>query len=446
MIDDAPEIPHGLTYEKSVLSCLLKWPDLLQTTEGLGSELFYLPSHQILLDRLLRMVETGQPIELTTIRQTLHDEGELDMIGGLAALADIYSYATNSGHFDSHLAELRRYHALRRALAVSREIEQAAWDRDADAVMEAAGEPVSGLLDLLAGTRPRSNSRDALRAVVERFQALCRGEQRPQGILTSLGCVNHRFGGLHAGDTIVVSGYPGTGKSVLSSQLLLDACLGGERGLVLTLEMSSDQWMQRAVCYAANLPGEAMSDPLSYCKREYQADRVTKDVMDKAKRGFRAISDNRPEVEHLSGPNASQCAAIIRREHRKAPLRVVVLDFIQRMRPRPGHDRDSFERVLADAAQSMADLARELGFTLIMGSQLSKEGAAKWAEAINEAADLHLKIDRDKDKRPTGVVVEKDRHHGHGGERLDLYLQPEMIRFTECRPERDEAPRNRFER
>lgn len=434
MSEEYREIPHGQTYERSVLSCLLKDPERIQTTESLADDLFFLPPHKILFRRLTELVGAGREIELTALRQVLHDEGELDAIGGPAALVDVYGYATHTGHFTQHLAELHRYRALRLALALSDEIAEAAWSLDAEAVLEATGEPVSDLHDLITGASARQDSLSVLQTVWTRWEALCRGETPPQGILTSLGELNHRFGGLHSGDTIVISGYPGTGKSVLSSQLALDAALDGHRILALTLEMSAEQWMQRALAYAAHLPGQALSDPLSYCQREYEAEKVTKEVVGKAKRGVQALRQNLPAVEHMGGPNASQCAAIIRREHRKQPVRVVILDFIQRMRARPGHEREGFERVLADAAQSLADLARELGFTLIMGSQLSKDGAAKWAEAINEAADLHLKIDRDAKKNPAGIFVEKDRHHGQGGQHLDIYLQPEMIRFSQGKP------------
>jgi hypothetical protein len=96
--------------------------------------------------------------------------------------------------------------------------------------------------------------------------------------------------------------------------------------------------------------------------------------------------------------------------------------------------RESKEQQLAHASNHLADLSRELGFCLLLPSQLNKEGAAKHAEAINEDADLHLQIIQDRSgPAPTldhiGIAVAKDRHHGHDGKILPIVLDGPMIRF-----------------
>ncbi len=106
------------------------------------------------------------------------------------------------------------------------------------------------------------------------------------------------------------------------------------------------------------------------------------------------------------------------------------MDFAQRIRPAPEKIRESREQQLSHASGILADLSKELGFCLLLGSQLNKEGAAKHAEAINEDADLHLQITQDSNKKHLGLAVVKDRHHGQGGRLLPIVLDDRLLRFV----------------
>lgn len=439
-------IPRSPGPEKAVLSVLLNYPERIIETAGLHVDLFSIPAHRILFSLISEMAEAGEEVEAIGLLQRLHESGNLEIIGGSGNFHEILTYSPNQSFFSRHMADLAEKHALREALRIASAIEEAVDTLDPQAVLEASSGPVSALHDLIAGSRPQEDTRTVLRDAAKRWESLVKGETLPVGVQTRLTAFNVRFRGLQAGHTIIVSGLPESGKSTLSMQLALDAALSEDPAavLILTLEMSRAQLMDRCLAYASDLPGDAISDPKGYARQkwpEHTGASAPRDLLMKFRRGVAAIHSAPLMVEHMTGPNASQVAATIRRHHRRQPLRVVVLDYVQRMRARPGHDRDTFERVLADAAESLADLARELGFTLILTSQLSKDGAAKHAEAINEAADLHLKCERDpKTKEHRGIFIEKDRHHGTSGQRMGLVLEGPMLRFIPM-PVEDQTPK-----
>jgi replicative DNA helicase len=148
------------------------------------------------------------------------------------------------------------------------------------------------------------------------------------------------------------------------------------------------------------------------------------------KTAARKISEAPFHIEDMNGANVYQIASCIRRAHRKTPLKVVVVDFAQRIRPAPEKIRESREQQLAHASNYLADLSKELGFCLLLPSQLNKEGAAKHAEAINEDADLHLQIRQDANHMHLGIAVVKDRHSGQDGTLLPIVLDGPMLRFV----------------
>lgn len=435
--------PHAFGAEKSVLSTILRDPTRLDEVCHLTTEHFYLPGHAKLFAFLCELRDKGEAIELVSLSQRLHEAGLLDPIGGVSGLSEIYTYAPSSAHFGKHAALLREKHALRGAQRLAGAVLEAVESQDPQTVLQALGEPVSALIDEMVGNRQSLDFKALLQNEMTRWKALLSGEKPPRGVQTSLGEFNQRIGGLNAGHTVIVSGFPETGKSLLAMQLGLDACLDDHPLLFLTLEMSADQLARRCIAYASRVPGKAITDPKEYFNEEWGSSAPSKEWLTTFQRNLKALGAGPIAVEHLTGPNVAQLSAIIRRHHRKRPLRVVVLDYIQRCRARPGHDRDSFERILADCAESLADLARELGLTLILTSQLSKDGAAKHAEAINEAGDVHLQIRINKEtKEHRGVFIEKDRHGGQSGKTLQIVLDKEMQRFAfaEIKDEKENSP------
>jgi hypothetical protein len=192
--------------------------------------------------------------------------------------------------------------------------------------------------------------------------------------------------------------------------------------------------MNRMLAYVARRPGDALTDPLRYCREVMSATGPTIDMQKAVMSAAQKIAALPFAIEDLIGATVYQIAACIRRAHRKNPLKLVAVDYAQRIRPAPEKIRESREQQLAHASNYLADLAKELGFCLLLASQLNKEGAAKHAEAINEDADLHLQIVQDRSgPNPTfkhqGIAVVKDRHHGQDGALLPIVLDGPMLRF-----------------
>ncbi len=429
------DIPHAVGFEKSVLSTLLKNFARIDEAPDLSPEHFHLPGHRKLFTFLQEDARNGIEPELVSLVQRLHDAGQLDAVGGPAAVTDVFTYAPNGAHFARHLEGLRDKLARRQALAVAGEIERLAFEAEsAQEIIEATSGPITVIHDTLAASRPAPTTRSVLANCMQRFEGLARGEVSPMGIETSLPIFDSMFRGLHPKQVVVISAYPSDGKTTLARQLALDAALEEAGTLICSLEMPAEAMMNGAIAYVARLAGDAITDPIRYAKDHFQANRLSKEVLERIGNAARKIAGLPLAIEDMTGANVYQLAAAIRRHHRRHPLKVVAVDFAQRIRPVPELRRESREQQLAHASNHLADLCKELGFTLLLPSQLNKEGAAKHAEAINEDADLHLRIktemkDGGAEREHLGLAVIKDRHHGHNGTLLPIVLDPPMLRF-----------------
>ncbi|MEI6674044.1 MAG: replicative DNA helicase [Verrucomicrobiota bacterium] len=433
--DSVAPYPHCVGPEKSVLSTLLKNPEMLDDAPTLTADHFYSPAHREVFTLIQELATSGRAVELVSFIQLLLDRGKLEAVGGPPALSDLLTYAPTAGHFPIHVAMLADKLARRMAITAAAEIHRIAYEAaDAHELLEVTSAPISAIHDTLTSTRPARSTKAVLNGCLTRFQELCTGRSSPMGIEVSLTEINHRFRGLHPKQTIVISAYPAGGKTTLAGQLAIDAGIAGHNTLIVSLEMPEEALMDRMLAYVARRPGDAITDPLRYAKEVLKLETLPKHALEAISTAARKIAGAPFAIEDLTGANVHQIASCIRRAHRKMPLEVVVVDFVQRIRPVPEMRRESREQQLSHASNHLADLSKELGFCLLLPSQLNKEGAAKHAEAINEDADLHLQITQDRSgPNPTfdhtGIAVVKDRHHGQDGAFLPIVLDGPNVRF-----------------
>lgn len=428
--------PHAVGVEKSILSVLMKYPDRMDDAADLTSEYFHVPAHRTLFVKITEMLRKGQQVDILTLIQKLADEGKLDEVGREAGVAEIYTHAYNDNYFHLHIEELRDKFARRMALRLGGEIQRLAFEAEtAMEIVEATSKPITEIHDVVTQSKPARTTREVLLECLSRFEQLVAGKVQPMGIETSLVEINQRFKGLQRGHTIVISGYPSGGKTTLACQLAMDAALAGNGTLVCSMEMSEAQILNRMLAYVAKLPVKAITSPSEYSREVWDAKSMPREALAKIKSAFQSIGEAPFSVESSHGSNVNQITASIRRAHRGTPLSVVVVDFVQKINATPDMRRESREQQLSYAVNHLADLARELGICMILPSQLNKDGAAKHAEAINEAADLHLQIVQDRRGNPPsfehlGLGVVKDRHFGQMGELLEIVLDGPMSRFV----------------
>jgi replicative DNA helicase len=439
-------IPHAPGIENAVVSVLLKWPEKLDEAPNLSAEHFHQPSARRIFELAADDITANRQPDLSAMLQKLHDSGELDSIGGPVALADLIGAAPNNMHFAGHIRILSEKLALRSAWKLSVDLREALESgMGASEVSEMASATAQIVCDAISEAAPAQDTKALLRASAVRWGKLANGEVDPMGIETSIPEINQLFRGLKPGRVTVISGLPSEGKSLLGGQLFMDAAQGGNAGLFLTWEMSESELLDRFLAYEARLPFDAITDPIRFAREVDGKNKPTELHVQKARSAYRKIGEYPISIQAMHGQNITQAISAIRRCHRKSPLSIVAMDFIQRIPCARSMERQSYERQLTDVADRFQNLAQELGFHGLLLSQLNKEGGAKHAEAINESCALHLKIVNarkvdakgvpimDSDGEPIilaqGLSVSKDRFNGQTGRLLPVGLNKQIQRF-----------------
>src|SRR5690349_11508740 len=98
------EVPRSLPFsedgEKGVVCSLLLAPREVadQCVLRLRPDAFYLPAHQIVYELVLEFNEKGKPVDFVTLKQTLKDRSQLEEIGGLEYLDELYSFVPTAAN------------------------------------------------------------------------------------------------------------------------------------------------------------------------------------------------------------------------------------------------------------------------------------------------------------------------------------------------------------
>ena len=96
-------LPHNLEAERSVLGAILLHNDAFNlAAELIDAEDFFRDAHRRIFDKMVRLAERGDAIDLVTLKEELGRAGELDEVGGpayIAALVDGVPRSTNVEHY-----------------------------------------------------------------------------------------------------------------------------------------------------------------------------------------------------------------------------------------------------------------------------------------------------------------------------------------------------------
>jgi len=430
--------PHAIGPEKSLLSSMLQDPVEfigIAIEEGLTTDHFYLPAHSKLFGIMLEFFQAGREIEFVSLTQTLLDRGQLEAIGGPGAMTDIYTYAPNPGQFRQHCETIKGKFVGRKLINLGHTVTESVYDSP-ESPAEALADASRLLCEaesIWSGSTVILTRKELLRAQAEGYERRIRGEVDSIGLPT-YPALDHHIRGLHGGRLYVIGAYPGGGKSTMSSEIVSSLVLAGTSCAYVPLEGNEHDAMTRMVIQSAGVHASAYTDPKKYAQAN-QGNEITKLVMNKIKRAFAELSKAPLQIRRPKTPTITHIVALIRRLHREDGIKIVVVDYAQRIKATGKHEGG--DGAAKECSNALQDLAGELNIAIIVPSQLTEDGDTKHGKVWGEDADVVLRIVQDRNKESETykqhrfMMIDKDRQNGSAGNRVPLIFDPERIKFIE---------------
>src|SRR5476649_174827 len=210
-------LPHNLEAERSVLGAILLHNDAFNlAAEVIDSADFFRDAHRRIFDKMVKLVERGDAVDLVTLKDELGKSGEIDEVGGpayIAALVDGVPRSTNVEHYARIIKEKA---TLRNLIFASNKILATAYagEDEADLILDQAESAIFKIAD--------DKVRDgfvSLRALaqgsLETIERMHERKELVTGVPTGFTDLDEMTSGLQPSDLVIIAARPSMGKTSL---------------------------------------------------------------------------------------------------------------------------------------------------------------------------------------------------------------------------------------
>lgn len=430
--------PHDRDAERSLLGGILRDPEVLPYVQSrLSADAFYFDHHQRIFRALTDLANANAPVDLVTLFDRLRLDKALEDTGGHAYLAELWEAVPTGASAEYHAKIVRDAAAVRSLIHAANEILRDAYDRvqPADELLAAAERKVMAIADntATAGDTIRT-APEVLNAALERIDQRAASGNRLSGLATGYPDLDDLLGGLRPGELVVVGARPSVGKTALCLNLAVNVATAKEPVLFFSLEMPESEIGGRLLAMGSGVPMHRFTRATHI--RPDEAGRLAAVAASDSLGGCPIYLDD------TSDQPAARVAAQTRRACRRYGVRLVVVDYLQLMRPE--NPRDNRTQQVGTLALRMKHLARDCGVPVVLLSQLNREvehrgGSRPRLADLRESGDIEAHADRvlllhrepdqpeDAEIWPIDVIVAKNRNGPIGDVRL-AYRRP-VLRF-----------------
>ena len=373
-------LPHNIEAEQALLGALLVNNDVYDRIAGLvGEDHFHDPVHGRIFSTIAQRIQKNALASPVTIKAFMADDAGLNDIGGGTYLARLA--ASSVSVFASRdYAQMIYDLAIRRDLiTIGEDIVQKAATVTVDSEpKDQIVEAEQALYQLGEQGRVDGGFHSFLHAVTDAIKIASAAYQRDGGLAglsTGLIDLDKKLGGLHPSDLLIIAGRPSMGKTSLATNIAFNIAKAykkgkrqdGSEGAIdggvvgfYSLEMSSEQLAARILSEAARIPSE----------------HIRRGDMDEA--GFRRFVEAAKDLEtcplfidDTPALPISTLAARARRLKRQHGLDILIVDYLQLVRPASAKDNRVNE--VSEITQGLKAIAKELNIPVIALSQLSRQ-------------------------------------------------------------------------
>lgn len=376
---DSETLPQCAIAEEALLGCLLSDPDVAPLVVALlADDDWYREAHRTVWQAVCSLHADKVPVSLYTVAGRLESTGKLDAAGGLLYLGNLAAQCITTAGANFYSAEMRRATQLRKAIKAGRTLSDAAGKalpEEALPLLQKAEAHLRGLVTGASEANGPQHSGAMLQAAFTRLQSLNDPVLSSDALRMPWKVLDAVVKPLLPQQVVIVGARPSMGKTALAINMAYAWAHQGHPGLIVSAEMGAADIGWRALL-------SHTTQEVAHTAGEMElGSEVPKVARDAAMKGIgEQVRDlwNLPVyVDDRSSMSVADIAASVERLSRHTPLRWLVVDYLQLLKPDGSTKNRARSEEVGRIAYDLLGVAKTYHLTLICLTQLSRSVEAE---------------------------------------------------------------------
>src|SRR6266403_2071269 len=358
--------PHSIDAEQGVLGSMLISPreTIAECVEKINEEYFYIPAHRTIYDVLVELWNAGQAIDLITFTQVLRDRNLLDSVGGAAFVTSLFTFVPTAANVQYYLDIVRDKYILRQIISAATESVRRAYEEqdEVDSLLDEVEQRIFAVgEDRFKGQM--LSMKDQVMEAIESIEKLYERKGGITGISTGFVEFDRMTSGMHPAEMIVIAARPSMGKTALAMNIAEHVAMNvGKPVAVFSLEMSSQQLVQRILCSRAKVD-------LQRVRNGFLSERDFPNLTAAAAK----LAAAKMFIDDTPGLSIIELRAKSRRMKSQYDIQLIVIDYLQLLRSTSRRAQDNRQLEISEISAGLKGLAKELKIPVVVVAQLNRQ-------------------------------------------------------------------------
>jgi replicative DNA helicase len=421
----ARQVPRSLPFsedaEKGVLSSLLISPrevaDLCVL--HLRSDAFYIPAHQIIYTLILEFHDKSKPIDFIPLKQALTDRNQIEEIGGPEYLSDLWSFVPTPANAGFYIDIVREKYVLRRLISACTKLTTQCYEQEGETA-QLLDEAEKGIF-AITGEHVKTEivpTKALVMEAIEQIEKLYENRGAVTGLSTGLIELDRMTSGLHAAEMIVIAARPAMGKTAFAMNIAEHVSMDiGKAVAVFSLEMSSQQLVQRILCSRAKVDPQRV-------RNGFLSERDFPNLTAAASQ----VAAAKMFIDDTPGLTITELRAKARRLKSQNDIQLIVIDYLQLLRSMSRRAQDNRQLEISEISAGIKALAKELALPIIVIAQLNRQPDARAKEGGRpRLSDLRESGSIEQDADLVGLLVRPEYYETDDEAKQERAGEAELI-------------------
>jgi len=364
--------PHNREAERGVLGGVLRDPDMLpEVQQILKVDNFYFDSHQKIFQAISDLSSEGQPFDLVLIHERLKKKKELEDVGGVMYLTELWDSVPTGANAEYHAKIVRDTAMIRSLIHASNEILRDAYERtqSSDELVSQAERKIMDIAKAGMVGETYTLTQTLHEAFTRLDSRIGKDNLAVSGLPTGYVDLDNITAGLQKSELVIIAARPSVGKTAFALNVVRNIITNlnpAEPPAVVaffSLEMARIELAERLLC------AQSRVDSHKVRKGHLNSDDIQK-LMDAGDvlRQARLYIDDTPSRSMIQ--IGASCRRIDKKHEKEGGLRLVVIDYLQLIEPESR--RDPRQEQVAQISRRLKFLARELNIPVIALAQVNR--------------------------------------------------------------------------